>query len=88
MKNFRRLCFAVVLTAVFTVPALADGGETQGPAATAPGEILTPPGFTSQGDTQGPSVASTGEIGCPGVTALGDVLSPAFLGALLELSIF
>ena len=86
MKNFRRLCFAVLLAAAFTIPALAS--ETSTPPCANPGETQTPPcsGFTVQGETQGPSVASTGEIGCPGV--LGDVLTPDFVATLLGLGIF
>jgi len=87
MKNFRRLCITVLLTAVFTIPALA--GETNTPPCN-PGETNSPPcsegGFTAQGDTQGPSVALTGEIGCPGV--LGDVLTPGFVGTLLGFGIY
>ena len=83
MKNFRRLCFAVVLAAVFSVSALADPGATQGPpdpgdshtpgaAAPAPGQTDTPPNFA--GETHG-----------PGVTVLGDISSPGFLATLLAL---
>ena len=77
MKNFRRLCFAVVLAAVFTVPALAGDiaspgaaalGDTQGPA----GQIPTPP--SAAGETHG-----------PGVTASGDISTPGFLATLLAL---
>ena len=84
MKNFRRLCFAVVLATVFTVPVLADGGETQGPPA--PGDTQGP---SITGETQGPSI--TGEVQTPGVsgvthgpgfTTLGDIGSPG-LSALI-----
>ena len=77
MKNFRRLCFAVVLIGAFTMPALAGiihtpgapaPGETQG----SPGEIPTPP--SAAGETHG-----------PGVTASGDISTPGFLATLLAL---
>jgi hypothetical protein len=60
MRLFRQICFATVLTFAFTMPALADGGSTQGPSIT--------------GNTQGPSIA--GEIGTPGAPAPGDGHSP------------
>jgi hypothetical protein len=83
MKDFRRLCFAVVLAAVFNASALADPGATQGPPAPgdvhvpgapapAPGQTSTPPG--AAGVTQG-----------PGVAAFGDILTPGFAAILLAL---
>ena len=77
MENFRRLCFAVVLAAVFSVSALADPGTTQGPPA--PGETQTPPG-----DVLTPPSAA-GETHGPGFTAFGDIASPGFLATMLAL---
>lgn len=93
MKNFRRLCFAVVLAAVFSVSALADPGATQGPpepgdghspgaAAPAPGQTDTPPSAAGQIPTP-PSAA--GETHGPGATVFGDIASPGFLATLLAL---
>jgi hypothetical protein len=72
MKNFRRLCFAVVLAAVFAVPALA--GDIDTPAAPAPRATQAPPAPSAAGVTQG-----------PGVAALGDILTPGFAAILLAL---
>jgi hypothetical protein len=44
MKSFRRLCFAIVLAALFSVSAFA--GATQGPPCADPGQVETPPGET------------------------------------------
>ena len=55
MNNFRRLCFALLLMAAFTVPVFADGGDTQGPSVTAPGDVHTP-GVAAPGDMQGPGL--------------------------------
>ena len=63
MKNFRRICFAIVLAAAFTVPALA--GETQGPSCTDPGQTDTPPCTTAPGETQGPGALAPGETQGP-----------------------
>jgi hypothetical protein len=71
MKNFRRLCFALLLMAAFGVPVFADGGSTQGPSVTAPG------------DTQGPSVAAPGETQGPGLAAPGDMQGPGLMAAIL-----
>lgn len=76
MKNFRRLCFAVVLAAVFAVPALAG--------------IIHTPGAPEPGETQGPAQTSTppsatGETHGPGVTVSGDISTPGFLATLLAL---
>ena len=75
MKNFRKLCVAVILATMFSVPALA--GETQGPPCTDPGQVETPPGETQtppcaanrdseepnrEGITQMPGYAATGEV--------------------------
>jgi hypothetical protein len=59
MKNFRRICFAMVLAAAFTVPALA--GDTQSPPCADPGQTDTPPCSTAPGETQGPNSAAPGE---------------------------
>jgi hypothetical protein len=75
MKDFRRLCLAVVLAAVFSVSALADPGATQGPPA--PGDTPTPPGGVLT-----PSGAA-GVTNGLGVTAFGDISSPGFLATLL-----
>ncbi|HYR74729.1 MAG TPA: hypothetical protein VEM96_02715 [Pyrinomonadaceae bacterium] len=88
MKNFRRLCFAVLLAAVFTVPALA--GDIASPGAPAPGDVHVP-GAPAPGDTQGPAgqiptpPSASGETHGPGATALGDIASPGFLATLLAL---
>ena len=58
MKNFRRLCFALLLMAAFTVPVFADGGDTQGPSVTAPGDMQGP-GIAAPGETQGPGLTMT-----------------------------
>jgi len=72
MKNFRRLCFVIVLAAVFAVPGLAGDIATPGAPAPAPGQIPTPP--SAAGETQG-----------PGVAAFGDILTPGFAAILLAL---
>jgi hypothetical protein len=56
MKNFRQLCFSIVLIMVLVAPAL--GGETLTP----PGETHTPPAVL--GETNSPPVAP-GETGTP-----------------------
>jgi hypothetical protein len=77
MKNFRRLCFALLLMAAFSVPVFADGGSTQGPSVTAPG------------DTQGPSVAAPGDSQepgdghSPGLAAPGETQGPGWMAAIL-----
>jgi hypothetical protein len=92
MKDFRRLCFAVVLAAVFSASALADPGATQGPPAPgdvhvpgapapAPGQTSTPPGAAGIAQTPG----FTGETHGPGFAALGDIGSPGLASALLAL---
>lgn len=88
MKNFRRLCFAVVLTGVFSISALADGGNTHGPGVAGdtqgvPGQTDTPPSAT--GITHGPGVTALGETHGPGLKAFGDIGSPGFAAALLAL---
>jgi len=65
MKTFCRLCFAVVLTAAFAMPALADGGITQTPGFAAPGETQGPP-CADPGATQGPPCLDPGETHGPG----------------------
>jgi|GEM_PF-2644236 len=75
MKNFRRLCFTLLLAAAFAVPAFA--GDMQTPPCVDPGQIETPPGETQtppcaanrdteepsrDGITQMPGDASTGEV--------------------------
>lgn len=90
MKNFRRLFFAVVLAAVFTVPALA--GDIASPGAPAPGDVHVP-GAPAPGDTQGPAgqiptpPSADGVTHGPDVTAFGDISTPGFrvmLRALLN----
>jgi len=58
MKNFRRFCFALLLVAAFTIPVFADGGETQGPGLTAPGDGHTP-GVAAPGDMHSPGLTMT-----------------------------
>ena len=72
MKNFRRLCFALLLMAAFSVPVFADGGSTQGPSVTA------------SGDTQGPGVPAPGETQGPGLAAPGDMQGPGWMAAVLR----
>lgn len=76
MKYFRRFCFAMVLTAMVTVPALAGDvhtpgrdGETQCPPATDPGDIHTP-GAPDPGDGHSPGAPSPGDIDMPGLAAI------------------
>jgi hypothetical protein len=52
MKNFRRLFVAVLLTAVFAVPAWA--GDISSPGAPAPGDVHTPGAPTAFGDISTP----------------------------------
>ena len=77
MKNFRRLCFAIVLTAAFTVPALAgiihtpgpsEPGDVHVPGAPSPGDMNSPP--TASGPTQGADDAAPGDILTPGLDAI------------------
>lgn len=77
MKNFRRLCFALLLMAAFSLPVFADGGATQGPYAPAPG------------DTQGPSDPSTdpGDGHSPGLAEPGDGHTPGFAEDLASILI-
>ena len=81
MKNFRRLCFAIVLTLAFTVPALAGDGHT--PGAPDPGDAHTP-GAPSPGDQHTPGYAITGIEQTPGFMAPGDIDMPT-LNAILSL---
>lgn len=80
MKNFRRLCFAIVLAAMFTVPALA--GQLETPPCTNPGQIETPPGETqtppcaANRDTEEPSRA--GITQAPGYAETVQLETPAF----------
>jgi hypothetical protein len=62
MKTFRRLCFALALTVAFTLPALADGGITQGPGA--------PSASTDPGDSHSPGRSTTGIIHTPGLVTI------------------
>lgn len=77
MKNFRRLCLAIALMAAFALPALADGGSTQGPSIT--GEIDTP-AATAPGDGHSPGAPLAGDGQCP---LTGDVHSPAWIDILV-----
>ena len=82
MKNFRRVCFAIMLTAAFTMPALAgdqqgpsepNPGDVHVPGAPSPGDMNSPPGETStppSAQTQGADVAAPGDILTPGLTAI------------------
>jgi hypothetical protein len=63
MKNFRRICFGLVLSAAFTMPVWA--GELQTPGAPAPGETQTPP---APGNTQGPGAMASGDTQGPSLT--------------------
>ena len=73
MKNFRRLCFAMVLTLAFMVPAWA--GDISSPAATdpAPGEQHTP-GAPAPGDMNDPPAPAPGQDS--DLTAPGDIGTP------------
>lgn len=73
MKNFRRLCLAIALLAVFTMPAKANPGETASPPL--PGETQSPP---APGDGHGPGAAVTDEGQGATLTFTGDVHSPAW----------
>ncbi len=72
MKNFRRLCFAMVLTLAFMVPAWA--GDISSPAATdpAPGEQHTP-GAPAPGDMGDPPALAPGQDS--DLAAPGDILT-------------
>jgi hypothetical protein len=85
MKNFRRLCFAIMLTAAFTVPALAGDvhvpgapapGDSHTPGAPAPGDMNSPP--TAQGQTQGSDEAAPGDILTPGLAEIVSAILIAF----------
>ena len=83
MKNFRRLCFAVVLAAVFTVPALA--GDIASPGAPAPGDGHSP-GASILGDVHTPGAPDPGDSHTPGApTAFGDISTPGFVAIMLAL---
>jgi len=72
MKNFRRLFVAVLLTAVFAVPAWA-------------GEIATP-GAPVPGDMHSPGAAILGDVHTPGAPAIfGDISTPGFAALVLAL---
>ena len=71
MKSFRHICLAIALMTTFSLPALADGGETQGPS----GEITTP---GNPGDLQTPGEPIPGEINTPGLAAAGEAHSPVW----------
>lgn len=77
MKNFRRLSLAIALMAGFTMPALAEGGNTQGPTIT--GETSTAP---APGDGHSPGASITGDGQCPTPSLTGDILSPAWTAVL------
>jgi hypothetical protein len=82
MKHIRRFCFVLALIAAFTMPAFADGGETQGPTAPASGDTQGPSLIaTDLADVQGPT-SLTGDVQSPGLTLTGDVLSPAWTAVL------
>jgi hypothetical protein len=86
MKNFRRLCFAIVLAAVFSVSAFADGGVTQGPPEPGDGHS---PGASIRGDVQTPGAPDPGDSHTPGApTAFGDILTPGFVAMMLRLLSF
>lgn len=73
MKSFRYLTFAVVLTLLLSVTALA--GDISSPGITAPGDIGTP-GITAFADVATPG--KTGDQHNPGITE-------GVLGFLLDL---
>ena len=80
MKNLRRLCFVLVLTLAFSVPALA--GDSHTPGAPAPGDSpslgAADPTDPGDGHTPGLAVPSTdpGDSQTPGFAAmLGAILS-------------
>ena len=75
MRTFRRLCFAAVLTAAFTIPALADGGITQAPGFASPGQTDTPPCMVP-GETQTPPCTDPGDIQTLGFAAPGEMGGP------------
>ena len=88
MKNFRRLCFAIVLTMAFSIPALAGdmpgptvlgdmGGPTSPvadtPTSTAPGDVHVP-GAPSPGSPDTSTSTDPGDIHIPGFTILRAIL--------------
>ena len=91
MKNFRRLCFTIVLAAMFTVPALA--GQLETPPCTDPGQTDTPPGqietppcggpsntqdATSNGITQTPGDAEPGQLETPTIETVLFLIQTVF----------
>ena len=58
MKNFRRFCFALVLAAMFAIPAL--GGQLDTPPCMDPGQTDTPPGQIETPPCGGPSNTQDG----------------------------
>ncbi len=61
MKTFRKIFFAMMLICAFTIPALADGGDTppgdgHTPGAPAPGDGHSP-GAPAPVENQGPTAA-------------------------------
>ena len=77
MKNFRRLCFVIILTAAFAVPALA--GDSHTPGAPEPGDGHTPGApapvdanstTTTPGQTQGSDFAALGDVSTPGLAVI------------------
>jgi hypothetical protein len=77
MRSFRRLCIAAVLTAAFTMPALADGGETHGPGVANPVDMETPT-CMDPGETQGPPCVAPGEKHGPDVMDAGTLADVVF----------
>ena len=80
MKNFRRLCFAIVLAVAFCVPTFA--GETSTPPCTDPGQTDTPPGQLETPPCGGPSntqdATSSGIAQTPGYAETIQLETPAF----------
>ena len=79
MKNFRRLLVAVLLTAVFAMPAWA--GDISSPGAPAPGDGHSP-GLAAQEPGGAPA---PGDVHSPVLSALGDISTPGFAAILLAL---
>ncbi len=85
MKNLRRICFAIILAAAFTVPALA--GEVNSPPCPDPGEMNAPPCTTEPGFTQGPSAGASDQTLGADLVALGETQGPPLTWSAILLAV-
>jgi hypothetical protein len=77
MKNFRRVFFALVLSLVFTLPALA--GDVETPGGPDPGDGHSP-GSPMIEETSVPVLVAEQ---CPTFTRSGDVHSPSWIDVVV-----